>query len=72
MNFIKNLFTERDGVSWCIGRVMGAAAIIEMMVKFSDVNHVDYQGFAIGVAALIAAIAAKNLSERDNVSKNDN
>ena len=65
MNFIKQLFTERDGVNWCIGRVLGGAAIIEMMVKFADVSHVDYQGFAVGVAALIAAIAAKNYSEKD-------
>ena len=65
MKFITDLFTERDGTSFCIGRVLGAAAIVEMMVKFADVAHVDYQGFAIGVAALIAALAAKNYSEKE-------
>jgi len=64
MKFLQDLFTERDGVSFCIGRVLGGAAIIEMMVKFADINHVDYQSFAIGVAALIGALAAKNYSEK--------
>jgi site-specific recombinase len=69
---MRDLFTERDGVSFCIGRILGAAAIVEMIVKFSDVNHVDYSAFAQGVAIIVGAIAVKNFSEKDNVTKNDN
>lgn len=64
MKFLQDLFTERDGVSFCLGRIAGAAAIIEMIIKFADVTHVDYTGFAQGVAMIIAAIAAKNYTEK--------
>ena len=68
IKFITDLFTERDDTTWCVGRILGSAAIIEMMVKFANVNHVDYIGFATGIAALIAAIAVKNYSEKENAN----
>jgi len=66
--FFKDLFTERDGVSWCLGRVMAAAAFGEMSYKFLTGSNLDWQSFAIGVSALIASVAAKNYSEKKNES----
>lgn len=61
---ITDWFTERDGTSWCIGRAMAAAAFASMIFKFIQASSADFQGFAIGVAAVIAAVAGKNYSER--------
>ena len=57
-------FTENDGTSWCIGRAIGFTAAAEMLYKFIVTSAVDYISFSGGIAAIIAAIAAKNFSER--------
>lgn len=66
MKLITDLFTERDGSSWCIGRVMGFGATCVMVYKFALAGAADFANFAGGVAALIAAIGFKNMSERDH------
>lgn len=65
MNFIKNLFTERDGVSWCFVRISSAPILLEMMYKFYNATSPVFQDFAVGVAAIFASIGFKNISERD-------
>ena len=62
--FMRDLFTEDDGISWCIGRTIGFAAACVLIYKFIVAIPVDHQGFAIGIAAIIASVAAKNYSER--------
>lgn len=64
IKLFKDLFTERDGVSYCLGRFIAFAAAVEMIYKFTDSSHIDYQGFAVGICAIIASIAAKNMSEK--------
>jgi hypothetical protein len=64
VNFLRNLFTERDNVSWCIGRVIGAGAGFESMIRFWQTQTPDFIGFATAIGAIIAAIAAKNYSEK--------
>lgn len=64
LKFLTDCFTERDGTSWCMGRSIGFLAFAEMMYKFFQSSSVDFQGFAIGVSSIIAAVAAKNFSER--------
>ena len=32
--FIKDLFTERDNVTWCIGRAIAAGASLDMFFRF--------------------------------------
>jgi len=63
---IKDWFTENDGVSWCLGRAIGFAAFCEMGYKFITTPDVNWVSFAGGVSAIIAAIAAKNYSEKKN------
>jgi hypothetical protein len=63
--FIKDLFTEDDGQSWCLVRVVmfiGACVMIYKLIVLS--SGVDFQNFGIGLASMGAAIAGKNLSER--------
>lgn len=62
--FLKDWFTEDNGTSYCIGRAIGAASAAVMLYKFVANTGADYIGFAAGIAAIIAAVAAKNFSER--------
>lgn len=64
MKWFKDWFTERDGESWCLGRALGAAGAVEMFWKYATASAPDHVGFATGLAAIIAAVAAKNWSER--------
>jgi hypothetical protein len=61
---IIDMFTEDDGVSWCIGRIMGFMAFLTLLEQFVRLGDKDWQSFGISVASLIAAVAAKNWSER--------
>jgi hypothetical protein len=65
-NPFKQMLTENDGISWCIGRALGTVAGLEMMIKFAIEVKPDFIGFGTGLCAIIAAIAAKNYSERVN------
>jgi hypothetical protein len=62
--WFKDFFTENDGQSWDLARFMGFAAFVEMSYKFLVSGNFDWQGFAIGVSAIIAGVAAKNWSEK--------
>ena len=67
LQVIKDCFTERDGVSWCWARIASAPALGAMIYKFTMASPPDYANFAGGFAAVMAAIAFKNMSERDRV-----
>jgi hypothetical protein len=63
-NPFKQMFTENDGVSWCLGRVMAAIGFAVLTVKFFQVAGFDgAQSYAVGSGALIAAVAANKFSE---------
>jgi len=61
---ITDWFTENDGSSWCIGRAMGAVAFLALLEQFIRLGDKDWQSFGISVSTIIAAVAAKNWSER--------
>jgi hypothetical protein len=67
MKLVTDLFTERDGVSWCYVRIASLPILGTMLYKFIVAGTADYQGFALGVAAIFASIAFKNQSEKDHV-----
>ena len=64
MKLIRDWFTEDDGKSWCIGRAVGFAAFSIASYKFIVAGLADFIGFGTLTATIIAAIAAKNYSER--------
>jgi hypothetical protein len=64
--WFKDFFTERDGESWDLARFMGFAAFMEMSYKFLMNANFDWQGFAIGVSAIITGVACKNYSEKEH------
>ncbi|MHB0965335.1 MAG: hypothetical protein ACYC36_02665 [Bellilinea sp.] len=64
--WFKDFFTERDGTSWDLARFMGCSAFCELSYKFFTSANTDWQGFAIGIGAIMAGVAAKNFSEKEN------
>ena len=56
---IKHWFTSRDGVSFSLTKLIGFFAGAALIVQFIRAGSVDFQGFAIGISALIAALAVK-------------
>ena len=61
----QNWFTERDNSSYCIVRALMSAGAISMIYKFVVMATPSFQDFGVGLAAIGAAIAAKNWSEKD-------
>jgi len=64
--FWKNWFTERDNASWCVVRALLSAGGVAMLFQFCTHSPTEetYKSFAFGLAAIGAAIAAKNQSEK--------
>ena len=56
---LKNWFTSRDGTSFSLTKLIGSFAGIALVIQFVRTGSVDFQGFAIGVSALIGALAVK-------------
>lgn len=70
-NLIKHWFTARDGVSWSLTKLYGTLALSALVFNFLRTGSVDFSGFGLAVAALIAALAAKYAVE-DKEKKDDN
>ena len=59
LNFLKNLFTARDNESFSLTKLFGLAGVTAMVFNFISTASVDFNGFGLGVAGLMAAMAAK-------------
>ncbi len=64
MKIIKDWLTERDGVTWCVVRILLTSGGVAMIYKFLGTASPDFQAFGLGLAGIGAAIAAKNASEK--------
>ena len=61
--FMKNIFTARDGISYSLTKIVGIAAAVAMVVNFIRLASTDYGGFGTGISFLMAALAAKYFVE---------
>lgn len=61
---LKELFTERDNMTYCLGRFISASASIVLFYKFAMTATPDLVSFGTAVAAIVTSIAAKNYSEK--------
>jgi hypothetical protein len=57
--FIIDLLTARNGTDYSLTKIMGIFAGITMIIRFWQLPTPDFQGFAIGMAAIMGALAAK-------------
>jgi hypothetical protein len=64
--FVRDQMTERDGTSYCAGRSIGVVSAAVACYKFAVLPTPDYVSFGTCIGAIIAAIAAKNWTEREN------
>lgn len=62
-NFFKNVLTARDNISFSLTKLVGISAAVAMVVNFIRLGSVDFDGFGVGMAALMAALAAKYFVE---------
>jgi hypothetical protein len=62
---ISDLFTENDGVSLCPARLIALGAFLTMIYKaVAVIAPLDYQAFALGISAIIAAIGYNKREEK--------
>lgn len=59
MKIIIDWLTARDNTSFSLTKLIGICTIAVMLVQFVRLGSVDFQGLSIGVAAMMAALAAK-------------
>ena len=59
MEIIKNWFTARNGIDYSLTKILGTIAFLAMIVNFVWLRSVDFQGFGLGIAGMMTALAAK-------------
>ena len=62
--FFKNIFTEADNATFCLVRAMVGTGGVAMIGKFIAAGTADFQAIGVGLAALCAAVAAKNATDK--------
>lgn len=60
---LKHYFTARDGISYSLTKLFGAVSIAGMTWNFVALQSKDFNGFGMGVAAILGALAAKYFVE---------
>jgi hypothetical protein len=69
-NPLTDIFTERDGETYCGFRIIAYAAAIIMGYKFVISTGIpDYTSFAYGIGAIGLSVAGKNLSEKPSATE---
>jgi len=63
MRYIHNILTGRDNSTFSLTKLIATLAALAMIYNFIRAVSVDFQGFGIGIAAMIAALAAKYATE---------
>ncbi len=62
--FFNHIFTARDGLSYSLTKLVGIAGAVAMVYNFVSKGSTDFNGFGIGIAALMAALAVKYAVEQ--------
>lgn len=61
--FINEIFTQRDNITFSMTKIIGIAGSSIMIAKFIESPSPDYQGFGIGISAVMTALAVKYYTE---------
>jgi len=64
MKYLLHIFTARDNTTFSLTKLLAMLAGLAMVCNFIRAVSVDFQGFGIGIAAMIAALAAKYATEK--------
>lgn len=63
--FLKHIFTARDNESFSLTKLFGIAGVIAMVHNFIITSSTDFNGFGLGIAGMITAMAAKYWAEKE-------
>lgn len=59
MKIIKHWFTARNGIDWSLTKIVGTLAALAMIYNFVWHASEDFNGFGLGIAGMMAALAIK-------------
>jgi hypothetical protein len=63
MDFFKNIFTARDNSTFSLSKLIAIGSAGAMIGEFIYKGSVDFQGFGIGITAIVGSLAAKYFVE---------
>lgn len=66
--YLSNILTAKDNATFSLTKLIGLSGFGSMVYEFIARASVDFIGFAGGVAAIIAALAAKHATEDKNAT----
>ena len=64
VEFLKHILTCSDNTTWSMSKLVALGTALTMNYNFVAGAGHDYQGYALGVAAIIASLAAKTYVEK--------
>lgn len=62
--YLLNIFTSRDNETFSMSKLIGFMAAVTLIGEFIRMSSVDFQGFGVAIAALLAAFAAKSVTDK--------
>ena len=63
LEFLKHIFTSSDNLTYSMSKVLAALGGVSLCTNFVWHHLTDLQGFGIGMASIIGALAAKTFVE---------
>ena len=63
--FLKNVLTSRDNLTYSMTKIMAASGTAALIYNFVTLHSSDFQGFAVGMSAMVTSLAAKYYVEKD-------
>ena len=64
IQYIKHILTNTDNTTYSMRKLVGISSAVALQYNFIHLSSIDYQGFGIATASLMAAIAAKAYVEK--------
>ena len=64
MNFLINIFTSRDNVTYSMSKLAAIIGVAALTINFVKVDSIDFQGYGLALGGLIVALAAKSLADK--------
>ena len=64
MKYLIDIFTSADNASFSMSKLIVFVGGLSMCGEFVYKGSVDFQGFAIGIASIVGALAVKTYTDK--------